>query len=227
MKIPKLKKNSRRREYDSHTEEEHAKVVKAYLFDGLSHREVDKKILLMDDTYTRGYQSMGILHYLGLNGPFKGIFSGMTVNAAIKELKDQNDPTYNDIIAILSGREINEQTCKNDISIETTKVFEVGTEGQKKYYYTTRYERNPKLRKQAIQIHGTTCMVCGFNFEDKYGSYGKDYIEVHHVKPLSKSQENIEVNPETDMVVVCANCHRMIHRKKNAILSIQELKELL
>lgn len=102
-----------------------------------------------------------------------------------------------------------------------------GQEGKKVKYYTTKYERKPQNRKQAIKIHGTKCMVCGFDFYATYGELGRDFIEVHHTKPLYSLDEEIKVNPETDLVCVCSNCHRMIHRKRNLILSIEELKELI
>ena len=71
------------------------------------------------------------------------------------------------------------------------------------------------------------CEVCGLSYEEKYGVLGKNYIEVHHVKPLFSLDEEVDVNPQTDLVCLCANCHRMIHRKKNAIIAVEELKSLL
>lgn len=71
------------------------------------------------------------------------------------------------------------------------------------------------------------CYACGFNFEKVYGERGKEFIEVHHIKPLSTLDEEIEVNPKTDLVPLCANCHRMIHRRKDEILSMDELKEII
>lgn len=100
-------------------------------------------------------------------------------------------------------------------------------EGKKGKYYTTKYERNPQNRKKAIQIHGTKCMVCGFDFASTYGDIGRDFIEVHHIKPLFSLDEEMMVNPETDLVCVCSNCHRMLHRRRNLILSLEELKELI
>lgn len=98
-------------------------------------------------------------------------------------------------------------------------------EGEKYRVFTNKYERDPILRKQAIEIHGTVCEVCGFSFEEKYGEIGKDYIEVHHFKPLS---EGIRlVDPKTDLVCLCSNCHRMIHRVRNKVLSIRELSEMI
>ena len=69
-------------------------------------------------------------------------------------------------------------------------------------------------------------MACGFNFEKVYGEYGKGYIHVHHVKPVATSGVRA-VNPREDLVVLCANCHAMVHRKKNKVLSLEELKALI
>ncbi len=131
------------------------------------------------------------------------------------------------MIETLESTFINETTCASDIEIETADEYHVAIEGQRQVVFTTKYERNPKLRKQAIKIHGTSCMACGFDFKKNYGDWGKGYIEVHHLKPLASLTEEMEVNPETDLIVLCANCHRMIHRKRNRILSLEELKELL
>lgn len=40
-------------------------------------------------------------------------------------------------------------------------------------------------------------------------------------------KEEVEINPETDLVPVCANCHRMIHRRKDDVLTIEELKSIV
>ncbi|WP_237630079.1 hypothetical protein [Staphylococcus epidermidis] len=34
----------------------------------------------------------------------------------------------------------------------------------------------------------------------------------------------ISVDPETDLVPLCSNCHKMIHRKKAKPLTLEELK---
>lgn len=73
------------------------------------------------------------------------------------------------------------------------------------------YERNPEARRRCIEHHGTSCCVCGFNFEEKFGSVAQGFIHVHHLKPLSEIQEEYEVNPITDLRPVCPNCHAMIH----------------
>lgn len=117
----------------------------------------------------------------------------------------------------------------NDYEVNPLETIETehGVEGKKVKIYTTKYERDPANRKEAIKIHGTRCMVCDFDFEEVYGELGKDFIEVHHTKPLYSLEYEVEVNPEEDLVCLCSNCHRMIHRNKNKIMSVEELKKLM
>ena len=110
-----------------------------------------------------------------------------------------------------------------DDPLESVVIFGKG-DGRKIHYYTTRYERSVKNRNKAIALHGLTCQCCGFNFQEKYGDIGKDFIEVHHIKPLFSINQEMEVNAQTDLVCLCSNCHRMIHRKKNEILTVEELR---
>jgi hypothetical protein len=108
-------------------------------------------------------------------------------------------------------------------AFQTEERFEGGM-GRR---YINYYERDPKLRAAAVLIHGTNCTVCKFNFEEFYGKRGAEFIEVHHLRPVSSLKEKVKVNPKTDMTVLCSNCHRMIHRKKNNILSVEELKRIV
>lgn len=101
------------------------------------------------------------------------------------------------------------------------------TEGKKTKVYSTRYERNPKNRQAAILIHGLNCKVCGFNFEKKYGALGHEFIEIHHKKPLYLNNTEINIDPINDLVPLCANCHRMIHRNKYNVLTVEDLREIL
>lgn len=109
---------------------------------------------------------------------------------------------------------------------QKSSVSEVSPEGEKKAQYVTKYERDPKNRAAAIKIHGLKCAVCGFDFEKTYGEQGQGFIEVHHIKPLYTLDEVMVINPEMDLICLCSNCHRMIHRKRNQILSVEQLKEL-
>jgi hypothetical protein len=111
--------------------------------------------------------------------------------------------------------------------INSLQLEEEHFEGRETERHSVYHERNPKLRAAAINFHGTKCLACGFDFKKKYGMHGSDYIEVHHLRPISEMKKQEIVDPEKDMTVVCANCHRMIHRKKDKILPIEELKNMI
>lgn len=108
--------------------------------------------------------------------------------------------------------------------LESIIYREGEAEGKKTLYFTTKYERSQKNRSTAIRLHGLTCRICGFNFENTYGELGRNYIEVHHLKPLYSLDEEVKIDCNTDLVCVCSNCHRMLHRKSNYIISPDELK---
>lgn len=80
-----------------------------------------------------------------------------------------------------------------------------------------RYERDPRLiaekRKAAAAAGSLSCEVCGFNFRAAYGELGDGYIEVHHTKPVHTLLAGTKTTLE-DLALLCANCHRMAHRKR-------------
>jgi hypothetical protein len=92
-------------------------------------------------------------------------------------------------------------------------------------------ERNRALVARAKQrfkeLHGgrVFCQVCGFDFAACYGPLGADYIEAHHTVPVSELQPDSVTRVE-DLAIVCANCHRMLHRKR-PWLTMDELRSLL
>jgi len=96
---------------------------------------------------------------------------------------------------------------------------------------THRYrERDSSLvrrkKESAQKEHGAlVCEACGFEFARVYGDHGNGFIECHHTKPLSEFTIG-EKTKLFDLVLLCSNCHRMIHRKR-PWLSIAELQSLL
>jgi 5-methylcytosine-specific restriction protein A len=75
-------------------------------------------------------------------------------------------------------------------------------------------ERNPSLAKRVKRVRGYVCEACGFHFPAHYpGIANNQYIEAHHLVPIrSLKGQKVTRNPKTDFAVLCANCHRMIHR---------------
>ncbi|WP_447767583.1 HNH endonuclease [Sphingobacterium faecium] len=127
---------------------------------------------------------------------------------------------------IISLSDLDSYNTTNDSEQGEAEAF-TSIEGKSKQILSTKYERNPKLRARAIEVHGLTCMACSFNFKDTYGDWGAGFIHVHHTKPLSNGQGEREVDPVKDMIVLCPNCHSMVHRRKNETLSLEELKSLV
>jgi len=97
-------------------------------------------------------------------------------------------------------------------------------EGSSKIIYVNAYERNAKARKECLEEYGYTCSVCNFDFEKIYGSIGKEFIHVHHLKPLSEIGKEYQVNPIKDLRPVCPNCHAMLH--KGNPYNIEELQKV-
>ncbi|WP_376770720.1 HNH endonuclease [Lentzea indica] len=54
------------------------------------------------------------------------------------------------------------------------------------------------------------CEVCTFDFKQTYGDRGAGFAEIHHAVPFHVTGP-IKTRL-ADLVVLCSNCHRMIHR---------------
>lgn len=84
--------------------------------------------------------------------------------------------------------------------------------------------RNKKIRASKALGMPVACEVCSFDYGEVYGDRGKDFIEVHHVLPLHASGPTR--TKLQDLALLCANCHRMIHRGARWLTPVQ-LKELV
>ena len=85
-------------------------------------------------------------------------------------------------------------------------------EGARFNVIESRSERSPAARAKCLELHGLSCLGCGFNFERKYGSLGSGFIHVHHLNPLRAISRSYVVDAEHDLIPLCPNCHAMIHR---------------
>lgn len=107
-----------------------------------------------------------------------------------------------------------------------TDQFTGDPEGAERVALHVTYERSPKNRAAAIRIHGTKCNCCRFDFNMAYGSeLARDYIEIHHIKSITQTSGG--VNPATDLVPLCSNCHSMVHRKSGEIMPVEQLREIM
>jgi 5-methylcytosine-specific restriction enzyme A len=79
-------------------------------------------------------------------------------------------------------------------------------------------ERNRALVDRAKRLYHTkhgklVCQTCGFDFERTYGDLGRGFMECHHVVPVSQIAATSKTKV-SDLAMLCANCHRMVHRKR-------------
>jgi len=49
---------------------------------------------------------------------------------------------------------------------------------------------------------------------------------MHHVRPLGATRGKRKVSP-TELVPLCSNCHRMVHRRRDRMLTVKELTSIL
>lgn len=107
--------------------------------------------------------------------------------------------------------------------------FREETEGERKHIVkeTEVVRRNPQLRQQCIERYGYQCQCCGMNFAELYGEeLGANFIEVHHLKPISTYEEDgIPENFLENLVPLCSNCHSMIHHIKDSEHPLRDLRE--
>lgn len=127
------------------------------------------------------------------------------------------------IFRFMKDAAVSEGAMATEARTHGNPEFEPEEEGKIRIGRHVVYERSRKNREKALEIHGKTCIICGFNFNDIYGQdLALDYIEVHHVESITKSRK--KVNPATDLLPVCSNCHSMLHRDRSRIIIAEELK---
>ncbi len=104
-------------------------------------------------------------------------------------------------------------------------------EGQRRLVTHLRIERSSIAAREAKRQHAQRdprcpCEVCGMSFAEVYGDHGALYIEAHHRQPLALLDEPRPPTP-ADFAMVCANCHRMLHRTRDVTMAVDELAGLL
>lgn len=118
----------------------------------------------------------------------------------------------------------------DDGSVELSQDDDSFSEGKAYLRLHIQRERNLALiteaKKRFIKEHGRLyCEICGFDFRQRYGELGEYFIEAHHTKPVSKMTDG-EKTKVSDIVMLCSNCHSMVHRRK-PWLETAELKSIL
>lgn len=97
--------------------------------------------------------------------------------------------------------------------------------------------RSRRLREAAVEqfmaMHEgrVFCSSCDFDFERIYGDLGRGFIEMHHtvsIREADSHRHRLALALASEKIVpLCSNCHRIVHRRTNQMLSLNELKKIL
>lgn len=107
-----------------------------------------------------------------------------------------------------------------------TNLEETGeAEGARFIKEVTGYERSRFNRALCLRYYGFICRGCGIEMEKVYGPLGQGVIHVHHLVPVSQMGGTYVLNPVTDLIPLCPNCHNVVHRE-NPPTGMDELRRL-
>jgi 5-methylcytosine-specific restriction protein A len=110
-----------------------------------------------------------------------------------------------------------------EIPAEKEEFFDV--EGKLTTTLVKKRERSRRNRMLCLAIHGDRCAVCNAIPTEMYPGL-PSIIEVHHIEPVSTLTAPKVYNPSTDLIPLCPNCHRAIHKSNPAMLP-NDLRNIL
>ena len=87
-------------------------------------------------------------------------------------------------------------------------------EGARQEIVYSRAERDPLLRQSALRRYGLVCMACGLVPRVSI------QLDVHHKDPIAEGERTTTLD---DVLVLCANCHRLAH-SESPPLSLDALR---
>jgi len=107
----------------------------------------------------------------------------------------------------------------------------LGFEGERKWRRHLALERNrtvieAKKRSVRAETGRLACEVCRFDFAATFGEELEGFAEVHHLLPLHRAGGRVTTRLQ-DLAILCANCHRAIHRIGPDMPGIAEVRRRL
>lgn len=129
-----------------------------------------------------------------------------------------SDQIQNEIWRLFQGQFVKNINLSSDVdnkNIPPSNYDQLFNEGEvikslKEHYTRERSSIAINLaKKRGLENSSLKCECCNFDF---YSTYGEQFIECHHRKPIAKGQRLTSLD---DLALVCSNCHRMLHRKIN------------
>lgn len=206
--LPKLVPSGRDREYKERSFDEVCQIVQQWLFTpNSSHRAMDRDLLGLDPEQSKGYQSLGTLHFLGLHKGFKGIFAGLNLDKAITAMrKDGQD--FESVIDTLEGFTEGGHESVADTLVEKSKKVVPGFEDAYRLHLEGLTTTDGKSQLRAVRreqaalraiVFGTLsscrCAMC-------HRIFPVEVMVAAHIKPRYKCN-NIERKNSKIVMPLC------------------------
>ncbi|UXH44427.1 HNH endonuclease [Rossellomorea vietnamensis] len=161
------------------------------------------------------YMKMSNFLRLDPNYKGKGLERGSKLEEDVWNEFYSNKSKLRDLATnIKASVESKKEEIKFPINEEEEEVF---PEGKILFRVHKLRERNvgavKKKKQQALENNELYCEICQFDFFKTYGEIGKGFIECHHTIPVSEYTEKNNTRLQ-DLILVCSNCHRMLHRRR-------------
>ncbi len=220
--LPELKPSARSREFNIYSDPQRSEVIKQWILYGTAHRKLDEKVLGLDPVYSRGFQSMGILHYLGLKKEYQGIFTGKELEEAIIELEEDGQD-FNQILFYLKSsaastsfsldqiRQAEEKELKesrqDSAENRQSRLSRANPKPQRIKVYSYTYKRNPDVVAESLERANGICEKCSNPAPFMRLTDGTPFLEVHHIISLSKGG----LDSVDNVIALCPNCHQELH----------------
>lgn len=243
--FPPLQQTGRGREFNQYSIDDHREVVYHYLFKGLSHRALDRDILGLDPSYSKGYQSMNILHFLGLVDTHKYFFERCTIDDALETLKPYtHEDAYLLIysylldkaqmyqegqqteygVAELDARYWVSQFLKDvdDRHQIESRLGSIPASSQEFRYQNSRYYLSSPSLKEVLKCkYDFYCQICHTRI------YRPKWVQTLPIKEqwkhLNADVHHIQplsrggLDLMENMLCLCPNCHRRFHTEEHIL----------
>lgn len=172
---------------DKFSEEECLKVVKAYLVDGLSHRDIQRDILgIPAPNKGGGYVTMDILHSFNIDVKKKAILSKSDINSLI----NSSSGSYHDILIKIKSfieEEKRAEKIIRGLNVNNINNTEITIKTKQRI-------GQDKLRKYILDIYDHKCALCDIDKDD--------LLICSHIIPWNIDEKN-RLNPK-NAICLCA-----------------------
>lgn len=159
---------------------------------------------------------------------YVGKFKAVVLTEDKLQLFPKNQYRRKDAIAVLY-LESEKTDSDGDLLNDPGITGEIAFEGGVALATHLRRERSRQLteakrRAQIAELGRLQCEGCDLTSETLPAKIGEACFEVHHRVPLGTRQAASETRL-ADLAILCANCHRMIHRT-NPLMVFEELRRV-